>query len=178
MSDPDTIERSVVALLAQNQKTLVTAESCTGGLVGKRVTDVPGSSAVYLGGWVVYADAMKSKQLGVPLKLIEQHGAVSEPVVRAMAQGAVRNSGADISVAITGVAGPDGGSADKPVGTVWIALGVKGPAASDVHTEAVLFHFQGDRAGVRDLAANSALQMVRFHLLGVPVDTLVSDKHV
>jgi nicotinamide-nucleotide amidase len=106
---------------------LATAESCTGGLIAAACTDLPGSSTWFDRGFVTYSNAAKTEMLGVPADLIRQHGAVSEAVVHAMAQGALRHSHAQVSVAVTGIAGPGGGSADKPVGTVW--LGIATPTA-------------------------------------------------
>jgi len=161
---------SLVMLLADQKRTLVTAESCTGGWVGKLITDVPGASGVYLGGWVVYANEMKTQQLGVPAALIRQHGVVSQAVAVAMATGAIRHSGSDLAVAVTGIAGPGGGVAGKPVGTVWLGVArayKDGPAT----TGACLCRLPGDRATVRRLAAGCAMQLLRFTLLGVPVET-------
>jgi nicotinamide-nucleotide amidase len=163
--DDQTLQDSLVQLLIDGQVTLATAESCTGGLVGRLITDVAGASAVYRGGWVTYADEAKTQQLGVPAELIREHGAVSDVVVRAMARGALKQSGARLAVAITGVAGPGGGTVDKPVGTVWV--GVAGGNGED---EAWRFHLPGSRAMVRDRAAKAALQLLRFRLLNVPVE--------
>jgi nicotinamide-nucleotide amidase len=116
----------VVRLLTEKGLKLATAESCTGGLISNRVTDVPGSSAVFTHGFITYANEAKRDLLGVPQSLLDEHGAVSEPVACAMADGALCVSGADIAVAVTGIAGPDGGTPDKPVGTVWIAWAAKG----------------------------------------------------
>ncbi len=135
--------------------TLGAAESCTGGLVGTRLTDVAGSSDVFAGSIVAYANAAKQALLGVPAELIETHGAVSEPVVRAMAEGARTRLGVDLAVAITGVAGPGGGTAEKPVGTVWFA--VAGPAG----TTAVKHGFPGTRPEVRTRASQTALWLLR-----------------
>lgn len=103
--------------------TLVTAESCTGGWIAKACTDLPGSSRWFLGSAVAYANSAKTRLLGIDAALVQAHGAVSEPVVRAMAQSALERLGADVSLAVTGIAGPDGGSPGKPVGTVWLAWG-------------------------------------------------------
>ena len=131
------------------------AESCTGGLLGARLTAVPGSSDVVLGGVVAYANAVKVAMLGVDEALLAEHGAVSEPVARAMATGARERLGTEIGVGITGIAGPDGGTPEKPVGTVWIAVDVKG----DVTARRSLFI--GDRDEIRQRAAQGALEMVR-----------------
>ena len=137
-------------LLARGQM-LATAESCTGGLVAAACTELAGSSQWFERGFVTYSNAAKTELLGVPAALIEQHGAVSEPVARAMAQGAVAHSAAQTSLSITGVAGPTGGSADKPVGTVWFGWQVDG------HTHSEVRHFSGDRAAVRAQALQHAL---------------------
>ena len=122
---------------------LATAESCTGGLIAAACTELAGSSHWFERGFVSYSNAAKTQMLGVDAALIAQHGAVSEPVARAMAQGAVQQAKAHVSLAVTGVAGPGGGSADKPVGTVWFAWAVPGALHSEVQ------HFVGDRAAVR-----------------------------
>ncbi|MEM9883853.1 MAG: competence/damage-inducible protein A [Planctomycetota bacterium] len=162
--DGDTLQAVTVDLLREHHQTLATAESCTGGMVGSLVTDVPGSSAAYLGGWVTYTNRLKTELLGVAPEVIEAHGAVSEPVVRAMAEGARQRSGADLAVSLSGVAGPGGGTPDKPVGTVWIALAT--PAGTDARCARLV----GSRFSVRDRAAKCALQMVRLHLLGESLD--------
>ena len=105
-----TLERAVVLYLKGLGLKAATAESCTGGLIAKRITDVPGSSGVFEFGWVTYADRAKTEMLGVPAEVLEEHGAVSEPVVKAMAEGALERSGADVAVAVSGFAGPDGGT--------------------------------------------------------------------
>jgi len=133
---------------------LATAESCTGGMVSAALTDIAGSSGWFERGFVTYANQAKTDMLGVPPALLERHGAVSEPVARAMAEGALRHSCAQVSLAITGIAGPDGGAPDKPVGTVWFAW-------SDArHTHAERIIFQGNRAQVREQAAAHALRGV------------------
>ncbi len=138
----DLIQELAAALQARAWS-LATAESCTGGLIAAACTDLAGSSNWFERGFVSYSNAAKTELLGVPADLISQHGAVSEPVARAMAEGAVAHSRAQVSVAVTGVAGPTGGSADKPVGTVWFGWCVDGHA----HTEHQ--RFDGDRAAVR-----------------------------
>ena len=157
----DATMASVVGeLLRQAGQRLATAESCTGGLVGAMVTDVPGSSDYYLGGVVAYANAVKRDALGVPEALLHEHGAVSEPVARAMAAGARERFGADWAVALTGIAGPGGGSDDKPVGLVYIALASS--AGVDVHRHV----FPGDRVIIRLRAATAALNYLRLALRG------------
>jgi nicotinamide-nucleotide amidase len=127
------------------------AESCTGGLVGKRLTDVPGSSDVFKGAIVAYDDALKTSLLDVPPELLERHGAVSEEVARAMAIGALGRLNVELAVAVTGIAGPGGGSPEKPVGTVWLATASDGAAA------AVRIVLPGSRAEIRARAAQAAL---------------------
>lgn len=123
---------------------LATAESCTGGLIAGACTDLAGSSAWFERGVVTYSNEAKSELLGVPADVIAQHGAVSEEVARAMAEGAVSRSHAQIAVAVTGIAGPGGGSPDKPVGTVWISIALRGQRAATT-----LLQLNGDRAAVR-----------------------------
>jgi len=167
--DDVALQETVIEKLKEAHLSIATAESCTGGLIGKMLTDVPGSSAVYAGGWVTYSDQMKIRQLGVTPEVIEKHGAVSREVVRQMARGAIARSDADLAAAITGIAGPDGGSSDKPVGTVWIGLAYRN---GDVEAEARCLLLSGARALIRDRAAKSALQLVRLHLIGQPLDAL------
>ncbi len=121
-ADDKTLEEVLVRLLTEKKQTLAVAESCTGGLLANRITNVPGASAVLLAGYVVYANEAKIDVLGVDPKLIEQHGAVSEEVARAMAEGARKRANSIYGLATTGIAGPDGGSKEKPVGTVYVAL--------------------------------------------------------
>lgn len=137
---------------------LATAESCTGGLIGVRLTEIPGSSEVYQGGVVCYSNRLKSEQLGVPPALLEEHGAVSEAVVRAMAEGARHKLGADLTVAVTGIAGPGGGTPEKPVGSVWLAV------ADATGTVARSSMFPGSRREIRGRAAQAALWMLRSRL--------------
>lgn len=144
------IEQVAEALLAKNWM-LVTAESCTGGLVASRCTDMPGSSRWFFGGFVTYDNRAKMDWLNVRAETLRLHGAVSEQTVREMAAGALARSGAQVALAISGIAGPSGGTPDKPVGTVWIAWA--GPHG----VEAERFHFDGDRAAVRQQAAEAAL---------------------
>lgn len=166
--DDATLQQSVIQLLRKQKRTVAAAESCTGGLVCKMLTDVAGSSAAVVGGWVTYINDMKMQQLGVQADALQQHGAVSGQIAAQMAQGALQRSGADIAASITGIAGPDGGSDDKPVGTVWIAL-----AATDMdRPDARRFQLPGVREAVRDRAAKCALQMIRLHLLGKPLELI------
>lgn len=138
---------------------MTTAESCTGGWVAKMLTDRPGSSDYVHSGLVVYSNQAKTGLLGVSEKVLSEHGAVSEPVVQAMVSGARRVTGADVAVAVSGVAGPGGGTDDKPVGLVWFAWG--GPDDA-VHTEAV--RFDGDRDAVRRQSVRFALERVTASL--------------
>ena len=151
-----TVEALASLLLARGQL-LATAESCTGGLIAASCTELAGSSAWFERGFVTYSNEAKTELLGVPAELIAEHGAVSEAVARAMATGALMRSRADIAVAVTGIAGPTGGSADKPVGTVWLAWALR---RGIVHTE--LLHLPGDRAAVREATVAHALAGVRL----------------
>ena len=146
-------------VLKQRELTIATAESCTGGWVAKVLTDRAGSSSYVLAGLVTYSNDAKRGLLGVTELSLGEHGAVSEPVVREMVAGALAATGADVAVAISGVAGPGGGSDDKPVGTVWFAWG-----RSAADTEAVVEQFQGDRDQVRRQAVLYVLQGVRGFL--------------
>jgi PncC family amidohydrolase len=146
-------ERLQAACLAAG-RTLATAESCTGGLVAHLITEIPGSSGYYAGGFVTYADEVKRSQLGVPHELLEAHGAVSAQVARAMAEGARSRLATDLAVAITGIAGPDGGSAEKPVGLTYVAV-------VDADGAAVRRHqWTGDRAANKRDSAAAALGLV------------------
>jgi nicotinamide-nucleotide amidase len=157
-TDGRSLEAVVGAALKARGFRIAAAESCTGGGLLSRLTDVPGSSVWVRGGVIAYANDVKVDQLGVPAALIAAHGAVSEPVARAMADGVRQRLQADVGVAITGIAGPDGGSAEKPVGTVVIATSGKNDA---VRT----FLFPGDREAIRRFATTAALEMVRQGLL-------------
>jgi nicotinamide-nucleotide amidase len=146
------LRASVADFLLNNGLMLATAESCTGGMIAAACTDLAGSSAWFERGFVTYSNAAKTEMLGVPANLIAEHGAVSEPVARAMAAGALQHSAAQVSVAVTGIAGPTGGSADKPVGTVWFAWASPQGVRSEVR------QFDGDRAAVRKATVLHALQ--------------------
>jgi len=154
-----TLAQVVVHLLKSQQKTLVTAESLTGGMVAERVTAVPGASEVFWGGWVTYTDTMKHQLLGVDPQVLRQQGAVSAAVVEAMAQGARNLAGSDYALSLSGVAGPDGGSDEHPVGCVY--LGYSGPDG----VKSRRCQFPGDREGVRSRAAQTALDWLRRALL-------------
>jgi nicotinamide-nucleotide amidase len=156
------LEDVIVQLLTARRATLATAESCTGGLLANRVTNVPGSSAVFVEGNVTYANDAKTRTLGVSAELISTAGAVSEEVARAMAEGALQRSGATFALSTTGIAGPDGGTSEKPVGTVFVGL------ASRSHTTQVekLF-FPTDRRTFKRMCTQHALDMLRKRLLGI-----------
>ena len=164
------VEALAQRLLAQGWM-LATAESCTGGLIAAACTELAGSSHWFERGFVSYSNAAKAQMLGVDAALIAAHGAVSEPVARAMAQGAVQHASAQVALAVTGVAGPGGGSADKPVGTVWFAWAVPDAAATGARTDALapqpapalhlhseVQHFAGDRAAVRQATVRHSLR--------------------
>jgi nicotinamide-nucleotide amidase len=153
--DERPVEELVLDACREQGLTLATAESCTGGMVAQRLTSVPGSSRVFLGGVVAYADQVKAAELGVPRGLLDRHGAVSAETAAAMAAGARERLGADVAVSVTGVAGPDGGSEEKPVGLVY--LHAEGPAGS----RSADFVFPGDREGIRRRATVTALHLVR-----------------
>ena len=156
----NTIDMSVARQLAntlqQRQQRLISVESCTGGMVAASLTSLPGSSQWFEGAFVTYRLSAKTQMVGVPEATLERHGAVSEPTARAMAEGALKHSSADISVAITGVAGPDGGDIVSPVGTVWFAWALRDPEICCVQT--LESHFDGDRESVRIQAVNLALR--------------------
>ncbi|GBD31229.1 CinA-like protein [bacterium HR33] len=150
----------VLSLLKGRSCKLAVAESCTGGLLGERITAIPGSSAVFLGGVVAYSDEAKIRDLDVPRQLLVAHGAVSEPVALAMARGAARRFGAGASLAITGIAGPGGGTPEKPVGTVWLA------ACLDGAERTAKLSLTGERDDIRRRSAQAALNLLRKMLLG------------
>lgn len=160
-NDTEIIQRvtSLAEALTACSRYLATAESCTGGLAAGACTAVSGSSAWFQGGVVAYDNAVKSKVLGVPETILEQYGAVSQETVQAMALGVCDLLDVSVGVAISGVAGPSGGTLEKPVGTVCIGVALDGVASSDI------FHFAGDRAAVRRLSVLMALEML-LELLG------------
>jgi len=166
--DEQTLAQVVANMLLESKfcRSVATAESCTGGLLAKMLTDIPGSSAYFQRGWVTYANEAKTQLLKVPAELIEEKGAVSVEVAEAMAIGALQASGNDAALSITGIAGPDGGTPEKPVGTVCFGLAFN-RESPQVQTR--LFRFPGDRAFIRDRSAKMALTLLRFHLMQVPL---------
>lgn len=153
--DGRSMESVVAGHLAAGGFTLSTAESCTGGLLGQMLTSVPGSSGFFAGGVIAYSNQLKHALLDVPVDLLTIHGAVSEPVVMAMASGIRKLTGTDVAVSISGVAGPSGGTLDKPIGSVWFGV------ASTDGVRAIDAHFTGNRAEIRRCAAVFALDLVR-----------------
>ena len=151
-------------ILQKNGWRMATAESCTGGMIAAACTDLAGSSGWFDRGFVTYSNEAKTDMLGVAAEMIERHGAVSEEVARAMAQGAVAHSRAQASVAVTGVAGPSGGSAEKPVGTVWLAWATPAGVVSEK------CRFDGDRAAVRQATVLHALQRLAALLDAPPAN--------
>ncbi len=158
--DADTMEGVVGGLLSSEHLSLATAESCTGGLIGHRITQVPGSSAYFWGGAVCYSNSAKHIWLGVDPALIERHGAVSGEVAAAMAEGIRARSGAAVGLSVTGIAGPDGATAEKPVGLVFVALAIQGRP-----TETREYRFHGPRDAIKLRASQGALNMIRLALL-------------
>lgn len=157
--DGSSLEAVVVRKMREKGLKLATAESCTGGLIANRITNVPGASEMFTHGWVTYSNTAKKRELGVDAALIEREGAVSEAVVKAMAEGALRESGADLAVSVSGIAGPGGGTEDKPVGTAWISMAEKnGPT-----TALKVFHPR-KRKDFKQAVSQSALDLVRSAL--------------
>ena len=160
-------ESDLAALVLEKARSgglrLAVAESCTGGLIGARLTEIPGSSDVFVGGVIAYDNGVKEDMLDVPASLLEVHGAVSDPVARAMAQGAAQRFGVEAAVSVTGIAGPGGGTESKPVGTVWIACALGG----DIQSRRILF--PGTRHEIRARAAQAALLLLFRCLAGEPV---------
>jgi nicotinamide-nucleotide amidase len=158
-SQGESLEQIVLYYLGMRGQTLATAESCTGGLVAQRLTSIPGSSRSFLGGVVVYSNELKTSLAGVPAPLILQHGAVSAEVAKSLAEGVRRRTGASYGVSITGIAGPGGGTEEKPVGLVYVAV------ADEKETEVVEKNLVGDRDRVRHWASQQALDLVRRRLM-------------
>ena len=161
--DDDTIEGVVAALLTEKKLTLALAESCTGGLIADRLTNVPGSSLFLERGVVVYSNRSKTDLLGIPAEIIDRHGAVSEETAVAMAEGIRKRAGADIGIGVTGIAGPSGGTPEKPVGTVFIAL------ADAEGTRCREFHFRWGRRRNKEMSSHVALELLRRLLQGVDI---------
>jgi nicotinamide-nucleotide amidase len=164
-SEGDTLEKSVIDLLRDKHLTLAVAESCTGGNLAGRLTDVPGASDVFLAGYVTYANEAKERTLGVPSDLLAVHGAVSEPVAAAMAEGARRVAGSTFALSTTGIAGPGGGTDTKPVGTVFIGLAAEGKA-----TTVRRCWFPVDRPTFKYMTTSAALDLLRRQILGLPLE--------
>jgi len=158
-SEGESLEQIVLYYLGLRQATLATAESCTGGLIAQRITSVPGSSRSFVGGAVVYSNELKAAFAGVPPELIEKHGAVSEEVAKAMATGIRQRTGATLGLAITGIAGPSGGTEAKPVGLVYIAV------SDGNRTDVLERNFRGPRTRVREWSAQQALDLLRRRLM-------------
>ncbi|MBN2211527.1 MAG: competence/damage-inducible protein A [Sedimentisphaerales bacterium] len=158
-ADEETLSSVVVERLMEMKASLATAESCTGGWIARELTDIAGVSAVYLGGWVVYNNQAKVRDLNVDATVLNQEGAVSEPVARQLAENACKRAGADYAIGVTGIAGPTGGTTQKPVGTVYIAI------AGGGSTQVERFIFPGDRDGVRRRTVNYALNLLRLRLI-------------
>ena len=152
------LEETLGPLLIARRLTLALAESCTGGLIGHRLTNVPGSSEYFLGGLIAYSYLAKEKLLGVRPETLQTFGAVSEPTAREMARGACRVLGADVAVAVTGIAGPGGGTPDKPVGLTWVALCAPGFERAEHYV------WTGNRAANKDASAEAALRLVLDYL--------------
>jgi nicotinamide-nucleotide amidase len=160
LSDPELYELAarVGQKLRAAERRAVTAESCTGGWVAKALTDIPGSSQWFECGYVTYSNAAKMRELGVSAGTLEAFGAVSEQTVREMAEGALRVTGANVALAVTGIAGPDGGTPEKPIGTVWFCAAARAGTAIDIIAEQQ--RFDGDRAAIRDRAVQYALRLI------------------
>lgn len=158
--DEQTLAEAAGRELASRRKTLATAESCTGGLVAKLITDIPCSSDYFTHGWITYSNKAKVEQLGVSQELIDKYGAVSEQVAAALATAARRKAGSDFAIAITGIAGPGGGTEQKPIGLVFIAV------SSDNNCQVAQLMLSGSREMIRTRAALTAINMLRLQLKG------------
>ena len=156
--DDETLESAVGRLLRERGETLAVAESCTGGLLAKRLTDIPGSSEYFREGIVAYSNEAKERLLMVPREVLAEHGAVSEPVARGMAEGVRKLSGADYGLSVTGIAGPGGGTEEKPVGLVWVGV-ADGRGSEAVRLD--LSAWARSRAAIRERSANMALDLLR-----------------
>jgi len=154
MNDIEKLLSKLAQLAIYNKRVLATAESCTGGLIAGAITSLPGSSAWFDRGFVTYSNEAKMQMLGVSVRALDDHGAVSEASVLEMAEGALRQSDADLAVSVSGVAGPDGGSPEKPVGTVWIACASSAASVAEHHL------FAGDRLKVRQAAIGKSIDLL------------------
>jgi nicotinamide-nucleotide amidase len=161
--DQDNLETIVGRMLTTRKMTLAVAESCTGGLITHRITQVPGSSNYFLSGYVLYSNESKSGALKVDADLIRRKGAVSREVALAMAENARKTAKADVGLSTTGIAGPSGGSPEKPVGLVYVGI------SDDQATQAFEFHFPGNRETVKSRASQAALELLRRHCLQLPL---------
>lgn len=168
-----TLAGAILRALTERAQTVACVESCTAGMLGAALAEPPGASKALLGGWITYSNEMKQREVGVPEELLRQHGAVSAPVACAMAEGGLHRATADHCVAITGIAGPTGGSEAKPVGTVFIALASRGGAS--VPTDARRFFFAGDRTTIRTRATQAALTLLWFRLTSASAGRLVGE---
>ena len=169
--DDATLPEAVVQLLAEHGRTVAVAESCTGGLLGGALTEISGASEVFAGGVITYSNALKRDLLGVSDDLLQQHGAVSAEVARAMARGVVERIGGDTGISITGIAGPGGGTQDKPVGTVFVALASR-DGNGEIDPPVMRLQLGGSRSAIRDRTVKSALQMLRLYTLREPLDAV------
>jgi len=170
--DETTLAQALGEILLRTNDQIAVAESCTGGGIGAFLTSAAGSSSWFGGGWITYSNEMKSRLLGVPPDLFGLHGAVSESVACAMALGAAERANARFAVSVTGIAGPDGGTETKPVGTVWIAVADRSETNPSKRVNARSFLFTGDRATIRERTVRVAVQLVRLAAIGqsnVPV---------
>ena len=166
--DEDSLAGSVIAQAKAKGFTIGTAESCTGGLAAKCLTDISGASEVFMGSVISYSNEVKARVIGVGKEVLDAHGAVSEEVAKEMAQGAIKTLGVDYAVSITGIAGPKGGSKEKPVGTVWVGVAVANEEGDAKLASAECYHFGGNREQIRAEAAKAALETLRKKLEALP----------
>ena len=155
-----TLEEEVVNKLLEKNLIITTAESCTGGLIAAAIVNVSGASGCFNEGYITYANESKIRLLGVKEESIREFGVVSDVVVKEMAEGVLKKAGADISVAVSGIAGPLGGSADKPVGTVYIGLCLKDKLTNNLTKASYKFHFEGDRMQIRNMTVVETLKLI------------------
>lgn len=160
------VAEQVGEVLQASGELLATAESCTGGLIAERLTQIPRASAWYVGGWITYSNEMKIRQLGVDADCLRNFGAVSWQVAKAMSEGAMEQSGATASISTTGIAGPSGGTEEKPVGTVFIGCAIH------EFIQIREFRFSGTRSDIKSQSANAALQMMCHQLEGAPIESM------